>query len=313
MINLENRKQVLKTTLRIIISVGTLIFLIYYIDFEEIKESFRKADLWLILIAFLMSFINIGLQILRWVFVCGRILEVESLKEKIITWFSGTTAGIITPMRLGEYLGRTLGFTNKRISHVIVATAGEKFFVFITLIFFGIISSTILAGRFFEIELSYVTPVIIILTAGYTIMWVRILLTDNKLTRMLKRQKQLAKILNNLHILKNFDLRTSLITLIISVAVYFTYITQFAVLLASVTKEFRYFDYFIGYSVSMFSKSVVPIISLGDLGIRESFAVFYFEMLNVDPADSFAASIMIFVINILIPALPGLVLIIKKK
>jgi hypothetical protein len=63
----------------------------------------------------------------------------------------------------------------------------------------------------------------------------------------------------------------------------------------------------------MFVKSVIPPISLGELGIREGVSVYFVKQLEENAAVGFNASISLFLINILLPALIGLILLLKRK
>jgi len=63
----------------------------------------------------------------------------------------------------------------------------------------------------------------------------------------------------------------------------------------------------------MFVKTVIPPISLGELGIREGASVFFLTKFGELPSVAFNASIFLFLINILLPALVGLILMLKKN
>ena len=63
-----------------------------------------------------------------------------------------------------------------------------------------------------------------------------------------------------------------------------------------------------GIAATMFSKIIIPI-SFGDLGIREGAAIFFLGRVNVLKIHAFNASLLLFVINILIPSVVGIFLI----
>jgi uncharacterized membrane protein YbhN (UPF0104 family) len=54
----------------------------------------------------------------------------------------------------------------------------------------------------------------------------------------------------------------------------------------------------------LFTKILLPI-SLADLGIREGISLFYFSLFGTEKTAIFNASVLIFFLNILIPALIG--------
>ncbi len=62
----------------------------------------------------------------------------------------------------------------------------------------------------------------------------------------------------------------------------------------------------------LLAKSFVPI-SFGDLGVRESASVLLLGRLSVPQAAAFDASLLLFLINIMIPAIAGLYPILKNR
>ena len=63
----------------------------------------------------------------------------------------------------------------------------------------------------------------------------------------------------------------------------------------------------------MFAKTIIPPISLGELGIREGASVYFLTQFGETASVAFNASIFLFIINLLIPALVGLVLLLKRN
>jgi len=63
----------------------------------------------------------------------------------------------------------------------------------------------------------------------------------------------------------------------------------------------------------MFAKTIIPPVSLGELGIREGASIFFITALGESASVGFNASIFLFFINVLIPSLIGLILLLKKN
>ncbi|MEX0602892.1 MAG: hypothetical protein WD295_06100, partial [Bacteroidota bacterium] len=62
---------------------------------------------------------------------------------------------------------------------------------------------------------------------------------------------------------------------------------------------------YLGFSAMMFLKALLPI-SIGDLGIREASSVYFFSLLGIAEYAVFDAAVLLFLINILIPAVLGM-------
>jgi len=65
-------------------------------------------------------------------------------------------------------------------------------------------------------------------------------------------------------------------------------------------------DSLLGFAAMMFLKALVPV-SLGDLGIREASSVYFYSLRGIAVTTSLSASLLLFVINILIPSVFGLI------
>jgi uncharacterized membrane protein YbhN (UPF0104 family) len=60
-----------------------------------------------------------------------------------------------------------------------------------------------------------------------------------------------------------------------------------------------------GVALVFFAKSAIPQVTLGDLGVREGAAVFFLAAYGVGPAAALDASLALFGLNLLLPALVG--------
>jgi len=67
-------------------------------------------------------------------------------------------------------------------------------------------------------------------------------------------------------------------------------------------------DSFLGFAAMMFVKSALPV-TFADLGVREIGLVYFMSLRLVPEAASFNAGILLFAINVLAPALVGLLFI----
>ena len=90
-----------------------------------------------------------------------------------------------------------------------------------------------------------------------------------------------------------------------------TYILQFS-LLVNAFSSIAITKAFLAVGTTMMVKSMLPI-AIGDLGVRESAAVYFFNMLHVPGAAAFNASLLLFFINLLTPSILGLILILKNR
>ncbi len=124
-IYLKHRDLFLLVT-KIITAAGLLTFILYSVNINRTVSVFENSDKFFLSAAFLLSFVNIYLQYLKWKLVCGCIIG-ENKRSKIInSLFYGFTAGSFTPARIGEYVGRALPFTDKPLLKITSAVFIDK-------------------------------------------------------------------------------------------------------------------------------------------------------------------------------------------
>ena len=100
---------------KVIIALGLLIYLIYAVNFQEILIAIKQANVYLIVTAFLLSFVNIYLQFYKWKITANVVLQENQNSKIWLSLFYGFSAGVFTPARIGEYFGRAIVFKNKSL------------------------------------------------------------------------------------------------------------------------------------------------------------------------------------------------------
>jgi len=111
--------------------------------------------------------------------------------------------------------------------------------------------------------------------------------------------------------LDNFHRREALYLFVLNICFNFIYLLQFYLLIIAFESA-PIIPSFLALASAMLVKSMLPI-SVGDLGIRESAAVFFMKKIGLLESSAFNASILLFAINLLIPSLIGLVLVLKHR
>jgi len=62
-----------------------------------------------------------------------------------------------------------------------------------------------------------------------------------------------------------------------------------------------------------FTKTLIPAITLGEIGIREGAAIYFFGLFGCSEAVAFNSSMLLFIFNLLLPSLIGLYLLLRLK
>lgn len=311
----ENKTAII-FTLKLIIAGGLLYYLASSIEYVQIISALQNANLYLILIVFILSVINIYFQFAKWSLTCGQVLKETNNSRVILSLFYGFSAGIITPLRIGEYFGRAIAFKEKSVVQVTVATLIDKFFPLIIVVFLGSISSILFLYLKFGVSIYITLSLFIVLFTLFYILFLLVInhkFWDNILFSRIKKLKSMNKVFEKLTVFKSLDRIYLFKMSSLSFLFYLSFLIQYVLLVAAFSHNQNVLEYFWAGNLIMFAKTVIPPISLGELGIREGASVYFLTHFGETSAVAFNASIFLFIINLLIPAFIGLILLFKKN
>ena len=301
---------------KILIALGLLFYLIHFVEYEKIIYAFSNANLYIIAIVILLGVVNIYLQFAKWNLTCSEVLKENNKAKVVRSLFYGLSAGIITPLRIGEYFGRGIEFKNKSLVQVTIATLIDKFFPLMIVAFLGSISSLLFIYYYFNVSIFIVISLFILL---FTLFYIFILLIINNrfwdtiLFSKVKSSEKLKPFLNKLKAFQNLDRNYFYKMLIISFLFYSCFLIQYALLVSAFSNHFDYLNYLWAANLIMFVKTIIPPISMGELGIREGASVYFLSQFGESASIGFNSSILLFIINLLIPALIGVGMFFRKN
>lgn len=307
-------KNRLKLIIKLLIAIVLLVYLVEYVNYRLIISAIKHSNKFLILIVFLLSFVNIYFQFLKWELVCNSLLEIFDKKKIWLSLFYGFSGGIVTPIRFGEYVGRMLPFDNVGLLKVTISTMIEKFTSLFMVLFFGGISAIIFLNIYFSFKYSFPFIIFVFLLVVSLIMILNGSVLFRKIIRFLQKKFSLfEKFFVEIKYVKQLG-KNNLEKLIwYSLLFYFTYTLQFALLVLAFNNGGSILQTFWAGTMVMFAKSFFSFISFGDLGIRESASVLVLNKLGFAKAIGFNSAIFLFIFNLVLPSFIGLILLLRKN
>jgi uncharacterized membrane protein YbhN (UPF0104 family) len=309
-------KTVLLISAKVIIALGLLIYLIYAVNFQEILTAIKQANVYLIVTAFLLSAVNIYLQFYKWKITANVVLQENHNSKIWLSLFYGFSAGVFTPARIGEYFGRAIVFKNQSLLRVTLATLLDKLFLLLIVAFFGSISSILFIHYYYHVTFYLTIGLFILVFALFYLFFWMIFndrFWDNVLFTKLRDSIKLHWLFEKVKVFRKLDKKYATKMFAISFLFYLCFLVQYALLVVAFSNHNNYFEYFWAGNLMMFAKTIIPPVSLGELGIREGASVFFITLLGESASVGFNASIFLFFINVLIPSLIGLTLLLKKN
>lgn len=298
---------------RIIIAIALIVYLFFFLELENIISSLKNVDLFLFSFALFLLLPNLFFQFLKWKYLLNSVLDFKDNNKILRSLLVGLSSGIITPMRVGEYYGRSLDLKNKTITEVATLTFIDKLFVLLTVIVVGGQFFVFFLSKFFQLNIfiQFIgsATLLLFLFVPFGIIHFK----DSNMINRLKKINLANKLFLKTASLNKINNKIVLVTFVYSVIIYSIYTMQYAILISAFSINPDFHNNFLLSNVTMFSKAIIPQISFGELGVRESTSVFYSSYFNVLGAAAFNASVLIFVINLLIPSIAGFFFITKKS
>jgi len=301
---------------KILVSAAIIIYLLQKINFENAFSVLRTANNSLLLMALLLSFVNLYLQFVKWRLITNKCLNIHETKPIFLSLMHGLAAGSFTPARVGEYVGRKLAFPHVPLFKVTIATIVDKLFsLFITL---GFGSAAAILFLHFKSQISGYITIGLFIIFFFGVLLTAYLLTHQSLwnsffIRQLKQIRLLKNVAYKFSLLKSLDSKTLWLSMALNVAFYSCFLLQYGLLLKALAPTAQLTDTLWAGSLMFFAKTIIPAVSLGELGIREGASVFFAKQFAISEAAGLSAAIAIFIINIALPALAGMLLFFKKN
>jgi len=309
-------KTIILVTAKVIIAFGLLIYLIYAVNFQEILSAIKEANFYLIMTAFLLSIVNIYLQFYKWKITSNVVLREHHNSKIWLSLFYGFSAGVFTPARIGEYFGRAIVFKNKSLLQVTLATLLDKLFLLLIVAFLGSISSILLIHYHYHVTF-YLTIGLFILVFALFYLFFWLIFNDrfweNVFFTKLRESIKLHWLFEKIKVFRKLDKKYATKMFAVSFLFYLCFLIQYALLVSAFSNNYNFSDYIWAGNLMMFAKTIIPPVSLGELGIREGASVFFITQLGESASTGFNASIFLFFINVLIPSLIGMILLLKKN
>lgn len=295
-------------TLKLVLFIAVLFFFVQQIlriEFNQFNSIQLEHPMYIVLVLLLLP-VNWGLELVKW----QRILKVNNihynLKELSHSLFSGVTTGIITPNRIGNFIGRMLFFKGKLRGQLILGTLYSNFSQFLVTLFFGVLSIIFLMDMILDAYTFSLVNISILIFFVALLFYIsvpflplhRIKFLNRKLNILIHFQKQSKKLF--LPLLTFSGLR------------YIVFSMQFLLMLMSFGVKPSILLY-AGILMLYLVSTLTPSIFFGKLVIRETAGLIILSLFVENPALIIVSSLLLWFINLGVPSLLGLFFILKRK
>lgn len=296
------------------IVIGVLYYQLFVkIDYLEAWEVFQKSlsgetFLYFALSCILMP-VNLGIEAVKWRLLIQKLHSI-SLQDALKSIFAGISLSIFTPKRIGEYAGRVLLLKQDRKNAVLSLFIGNLsqglanlILGLLSFIFYFQHNQTFIKNT----HLLLIGSIVLIILFSILYFNLKKIITKFQHISFFKKYKESISVVYRYHF-------TDLIKLLgLSLLKYIVFIAQFVFIILAFNIDIELFWGMISASCVFFIKTMLPIPASVELAARGSIAISFFEVYTNNHIGILVASILLWIINLAIPALIGSVYVSKTK
>jgi len=282
---------------------------------QQIKVSWHDKQLWMVVVLML---VNWGMEARKWQVLVQHVQPISFLNA-FKSVLAGCSITMLTPNRIGEYGGRILyveeGNRIKAISLTLVGSISQLLVTMLMgcmgLFFLRYFSHN--STRTLSVLPEFWGNVLIYLCVTITLVLTLFYLRLGWLVRMMEKVPALNKVVKHIRVLDEFDNVQLIRILSLSFVRYLVFVLQYVLLLRVMQVEISFVTSFWLISVFYLVLAVAPTIGFIELPVRVSACWALLKFYTANELGVGAAALGIWLINLVLPAIVGSLLILGIK
>jgi uncharacterized membrane protein YbhN (UPF0104 family) len=283
---------------------------------EQLWRSFSGSQSWKLWLAFLLVAVNWGIEARKWQVLLDPMEEISFLRA-----FKAVLAGVAfamnTPNRIGEYGGRVLyvkdGHRWQAVSLTVIGSISQ---LMITLfcgtggLLFILVERPMFPGTGeYALWLQFILYVTVFTLIAVSLLYFRI----GRVIKWLEKFPGTGRFTGKLAVAENLPVTILLRVLCLSFARYIVFAVQYILLLQLSGVAVGAGTAFGLVAVLYLLLAVIPTIALAELGIMGKLSLLLFMTVSGNKLGIITATTMVWLMNLVIPALAGSLLFLGIK
>lgn len=273
------------------------------------KDGLTTKSWFFLFLVILLMPINLSTEALKWKLLL-KVSHQASFTQCLKSVFAGISLSIFTPKRIGDYAGRLLVIDKNRTSAAGSLFVGN-FAQMISNLMIGFLS-TILFLNEFSVNINHINwllPASFILTLFLIFCYFNLA----KVLTFFRRIPYIDRHWDKVQIISSYRNQTLFYFLSLSILKYFVFVIQFVLLLYVFGIEIDLFWGILTAGCVFFVKTILPLPSSVELVTRGGIAIYFFSFIVDNHIGILVASIVLWVINLALPAVIGSYYISKSR
>lgn len=295
-----------RLTGKLALTAALLGALFWYVDVHAVLGAVATANLLLVGLAAALVPVRVGLEWMIWHRLVEQLEPTVTPKATLGSLLCGYTLAIFTPARIGELAARAY-----------FLPLADRFAVGSLTFLQGMLTQVLALGLGVILAADFIlrttpAPVALwLLALGYSMgllaLFVPVFVFPRAAHRwLLVRWQRLPKLVQRLAFMQRFPAVTILPLLALSAVRFAVLTAQFVLLAYALDPAAAFRPLAVAVVLVYWALYVLPPVTLSDLGLREGAAVFFLGAAGVTSAAAVGASLLIFGLNVAVPALLGI-------
>ncbi len=260
-------------------------------------DIFSKTGWWIVLVFFLMP-VNLFVETLKWRTFLSVHIKVP-LKYIFRAVAGGIALSLFTPNRIGEYGGRILFMPSESKWPVAISTFMGSYAQNLVALTAGISSCIFLFKGMLVLK---ILGIILVIIAGTCFFQMRKVIQR---VSFLSKYSLIKKLIGKLHYIDDYSSAVLIRALLLALARYIVFSFQFILLLHAFEPSIQFGILFLGVSGMYLFQALVPLPPVADVMARTNIGLILWSGSGMSELSISLASLMIWLINLLIPAMLG--------
>ncbi len=281
----------------------------------QISNSWQQPKFWLVV---MLMPVNWGIESRKWQVLVQHVQQFSFLSA-FKSVLSGCSITMLTPNRVGEYGGRILNLEDgNRIKAISLTIAGSISQLVVTMLmgcaglaFLRYLSHNRAGGL--SVLPEFWGDVMIYMSVTITVFLLLFYVRLGWLVRMLEKVPAFNKGVKHIRVLDEFDYRQLMRILSLSFFRYLVFMIQYILLLQVMQVEIDWLICFWLISVFYLVMAIAPTIGFIELPVRVTASWAILKYYTVNELGVGAATLGIWMINLVLPAIIGSLLILGTK
>ena len=291
-----------------VVAVASLVRLVHPAD---VRAALAAADVRWLGVGLALLPLNVALEALRFGRLVQRVAPGVRLRDAMAAVVGAYPLGLLTPARVGDYVGRAALLPGVPAGTAAALTVGERMATLLACLAGGLAAlqwnpaAALAPAAAWTAVAVWAALGTAVLTAAFA--------SPERTARALSAVVPVAAVRRALAAFGEVPRAEAGVLVALSAARYAVFSAQFAVFVHAFAPSAAWGAVVAGVAVVYLVKSAVPQLTLGDLGVREGVAVFVLGGAGVAPAEALNAALAVFVVNLVLPALAGVPLLARLR